>query len=101
MGELGYRIDLATYPIGQDVDLPNLRIYRCAKPPLLSRVSVGPSFAKILFDLLLAVTAFRLARPGRYAAIHSHEEAGALGVWLARRLGSRIFTTCIRVCRSS
>ena len=85
--ELGYRIDLVTYPIGQDVDLPNLRIYRCAKPPFVTRVAVGPSFVKVLLDALLAVTAVRLARPGRYAAIHSHEEAGALGVWLARRLG--------------
>jgi glycosyltransferase involved in cell wall biosynthesis len=85
--ELGYRIDLVTYPIGQDVDLPNLRIYRCAKPPFVTRVAIGPSFVKILLDLTLAVTALRLARPGRYAAIHSHEEAGALGVWLARRRG--------------
>lgn len=85
--ELGYRIDLVTYPIGQDVDLPHLRIYRCLRPPFVSRVAVGPSVVKVLLDLLLAVTAVRLARPGRYAAIHSHEEAGALGVWLARRLG--------------
>ena len=85
--ELGYRIDLVTYPIGQDVDLPNLRIYRCAKPPFVTHVAIGPSFVKVLLDALLAVTAIRLARPGRYAAIHSHEEAGALGVWLARRLG--------------
>ena len=87
LGELGYRIDLVTYPIGQDVDLPNLRVYRCAKPPFVHRVAVGPSFAKIVLDLSLVVTAFRLARSQRYAAIHSHEEAGALGVWLARRLG--------------
>ena len=85
--ELGYQIDLVTYPIGQDVDLPNLRIYRCARPPFVRRVAIGPSFRKILLDLLLALTAYRLARPGRYAAIHSHEEAGAIGVWLARRLG--------------
>jgi len=85
--ELGYGVDLVTYPIGQDVELPNLRIYRCAKPPFVKRVAIGPSLLKILLDLLLAVTAIRLARPGRYAAIHSHEEAGALGVWLARRLG--------------
>ena len=87
LGELGYRIDLVTYPIGQDIDLPNLRIYRCAKLPCVNRVAIGPSFVKIVLDLLLAVTAIRLARPGRYLAIHSHEEAGALGVWLARRLG--------------
>ena len=85
--ELGYCIDLVTYPIGQDVDLPNLRIYRCAKLPFVNRVAIGPSFVKIALDLMLAVTAIRLARPGCYAAIHSHEEAGALGVWLARRLG--------------
>ena len=85
--ELGYRIDLVTYPFGQDVDLPNLRIYRCARPPFATRVAIGPSFLKLVLDVLLAVTALRLARPGRYAAIHSHEEAGGLGVWLARRLG--------------
>lgn len=85
--ELGYQIDLVTYPLGQDVDLPNLRIYRCLRPPFVTRVAIGPSFLKVLLDLLLAATAIRLARPGRYAAIHSHEEAGALGVWLARRLG--------------
>ena len=85
--ELGYQIDLVTYPLGQDVDLPNLRIYRSVRPPFVTRVAIGPSFLKVLLDLLLAVTAIRLARRGRYAAIHSHEEAGALGVWLARRLG--------------
>ena len=87
LGEIGYEIDLVTYPIGQDVELPNLRIYRCSRPPFVNRVAIGPSLVKVVLDLLLAVTAFRLARPGRYAAIHSHEEAGALGVWLARRLG--------------
>ncbi len=86
LGELGVQIDLVTYPIGQDVDLPNLRIYRCVKPPFVRRVAIGPSLVKVLLDLSLATTAIRLARPGRYAAIHSHEEAGALGVWLARRL---------------
>ena len=85
--ELGYQVDLVTYPIGQDVTLPNLRIFRCARPPFVKRVAIGPSFVKILLDVLLAATAIRLARTGRYAAIHSHEEAGALGVWLARRLG--------------
>ena len=85
--ELGYRIDLVTYPIGEDVDLPGLRIIRSPRPPFVRRVAIGPSLVKLLLDGLLAVTAIRQARPGRYAAIHSHEEAGTLGVWLARRLG--------------
>lgn len=84
--ELGYAVDLVTYPIGRDVHLPNLRIYRCLRPPFVKRVAIGPSWLKVLLDLLLAATALRLAGRVRYAAIHSHEEAGVLGVWLARWL---------------
>ena len=85
--ELGYAVDLVTYPIGQDVDLPNLKVYRCLRPPFVERVAIGPSVLKVFLDILLAWTAFRLARRGRYLAIHSHEEAAVLGVWLARWLG--------------
>ena len=88
LGELGYAVDLVTYPFGRDVTLPNLRIVRCPRPPLVEGVRVGPSATKLLLDGLLAVTATRLAfGRRRYDAIHSHEEAGVLGLWLARRLG--------------
>ena len=85
--ELGHRVDLVTYPFGADVQLPNLRIIRAGKPPFLRGVRIGPSFGKLLLDAYLTVTALRQARRERYDAIHSHEEAGLLGVWLARRLG--------------
>jgi glycosyltransferase involved in cell wall biosynthesis len=84
--ELGHHVDLVTYPFGADVDLPNLRIIRCGKPPFLRGVRIGPSAGKAVLDLYLTVTAIRQARRERYDAIHSHEEAGLLGVWLARRL---------------
>ena len=87
LSELGYRIDLVTYPFGRDVTLPGLRIYRCPKPPFLRGVRIGPSAAKILLDVTLAFTAIRLAHAGTYDAIHSHEEAGLLGLWLAEWLG--------------
>jgi glycosyltransferase involved in cell wall biosynthesis len=85
--ELGHHVDLVTYPFGSDVRLPNLRIIRSARPPFLSSVRIGPSIAKLALDALLVVTAVRQARRETYDAIHSHEEAGLLGVWLARRLG--------------
>src|SRR5687768_10958441 len=85
--ELGHHVDLVTYPFGADVDLPNLRIIRSARPPFLSGVGIGPSAAKLALDALLVVTAVRQARREKYDAIHSHEEAGLLGVMLARRLG--------------
>ena len=87
LGELGYAVDLVTYPFGRDVALPNLRIVRCLRPPFVRSVRIGPSVIKILLDGMLALTALRLALRHRYHAIHSHEEAGILGLWLAKRLG--------------
>tara|TARA_Y100000588_G_C14165966_1_gene886879 strand:+ start:233 stop:1447 length:1215 start_codon:yes stop_codon:yes gene_type:complete len=86
LAELGYQIDLVTYPFGRDVDLPNLRIFRCGKPPFIRKVSIGPSLVKVILDVFLCATAFQRTRLQEYDAIHSHEEAGFLGVWLARWL---------------
>ena len=87
LGSLGHQVDLVTYPFGRDVELPNLRIFRCARPPLLRRIRIGPSVAKALLDVALAATAVRRAAAVRYDAVHSHEEAGLLGVWIARWRG--------------
>lgn len=87
LGALGHQVDLVTYPFGRDVELPNLRIFRCARPPLLRRIRIGPSAAKALLDVALAATAVRRAAAVRYDAVHSHEEAGLLGVWIARWRG--------------
>ena len=87
LGELGHHIDLVTYPIGRDVELPNLRIYRSLRPPLVRKVRIGPSFTKLVLDALMLLTTIRLAVTKKYDAIHSHEEMGLAGVWLARWLG--------------
>jgi glycosyltransferase involved in cell wall biosynthesis len=85
--EQGHHVDLVTYPIGADVDLPNLRIIRSISMPFVKKVPIGPSATKAFLDVLLVVTALRQAMKQSYDAIHSHEEAGILGVWLSRRLG--------------
>ncbi len=85
--ELGHTVDLVTYPFGQAVDLPGLRVFRCARPPLLRRVKIGPSLAKVPLDLALTLTAIRRAMAERYDAIHSHEEGAAIGLVLSAALG--------------
>jgi glycosyltransferase involved in cell wall biosynthesis len=80
---LGHDVDLVTYPFGRDVEIPGLRIFRALRPPLLHGIGIGPSLAKIPLDVLLTITAVRRALTGRYDAIHSHEEAGLIGVLLA------------------
>ena len=83
---LGYRVDLVTYPFGGDVKLPNLEIFRSLRPPFVHGVRIGPSAVKLLLDVMLAITALRLVRTRRYDAIHSHEEAGLVGLMLAKWL---------------
>ena len=87
LGELGHRVDLVTYPIGRDVELPNLRIFRSPRPPFVKRVRIGPSGTKVLLDALMLFSVLRRVLTERYDAIHSHEEMGLVGVWVARWLG--------------
>jgi glycosyltransferase involved in cell wall biosynthesis len=83
---LGHEVDLVTYPFGQDVTMPGLRVFRSLRPPLVRQVKVGPSLAKIPLDALLTLTVLRRALAGRYDAVHSHEEGGLIGVVLAALL---------------
>jgi hypothetical protein len=86
--ELGHTVDLVTYPFGRDVTLPGLRVFRSARPPLMTAVGIGPSWKKVPLDLALFATAARraLAAAGKYDAVHSHEEGGWFGVILAALL---------------
>jgi glycosyltransferase involved in cell wall biosynthesis len=84
---LGHQVDLVTYPFGNDVSMPGLRVFRCVRPPFVRSVGIGPSLAKIPLDALLALAVLRRALGGRYDAIHSHEEGGLIGVVLAAMMG--------------
>ena len=80
---LGHEVDLVTYPFGQDVSMPGLRIFRSMRPPFLDRVRIGPSLAKLPLDAVLTLTAVRRVLSERYDAVHSHEEGGVIGALLA------------------
>src|SRR5258708_1010214 len=84
---LGHEIDLVTYPFGQPVEMPGLRVFRSLRPPFVHRVKIGPSAAKIPLDALLTLTVIRRLIAERYDAIHSHEEGGFVGAALGTLLG--------------
>lgn len=87
LSSMGHTVDFVTYPFGEDRDIPGVRIIRTARPPFITRVKIGPSWAKVPLDICLAFTALRVALAGRYDAVHSHEEGGAIGVVLSWLLG--------------
>jgi len=82
--ELGHEIDLATYPLGKDVEMPGLKIYRSLPIPFFKKVAVGPSWGKIFLDFFLFFTVMKLLIKNRYDCIHTHEEACFWGAVLSR-----------------
>ncbi|MEO7133379.1 MAG: glycosyltransferase family 4 protein [Vicinamibacterales bacterium] len=86
LGELGHHVDLVTYPIGRDVELPNLRIFRSLGLPFVRKVRIGPSLTKVVLDALMLLTIARRVVAQRYDVIHSHEEMGLVGVFLSKWL---------------
>ncbi|HEY3884018.1 MAG TPA: glycosyltransferase [Vicinamibacterales bacterium] len=85
--QLGHTVDLVTYPFGRDVSLPGLRVFRSMRVPFIREIGIGPSWAKVPLDALLALSVLRRALSGRYDAVHSHEEGGVIGAIVALALG--------------
>ena len=75
LSSLGHEVDLITYPVGKDIFIPGVRIYRTTNFRFIKEVPVGPSWIKLLFDIFVIIRAVRMLRSTRYDLLHSHEEA--------------------------
>lgn len=73
--ELGFEIDLLTYGEGEDVDIPNVRIYRVPRFDWLGRVKTGPSMTKLFLDVFMLLWSLGLLIGRRYTFVHAHEES--------------------------
>jgi glycosyltransferase involved in cell wall biosynthesis len=87
LSRLGHTVELVTYPFGASPEIPGLTIHRVARPSLVRDVGIGPSVSKLLLDIPLARLAMRLAERGTCDLLHTHEEAGWLGVHFKKRYG--------------
>ena len=87
LSKLGHEIDLVTYPIGEDVKIDNVKIYRSLKLPFVDNVKIGPSLAKIFLDIPLFIQAFFMVMTRQYDCIHTHEEAVIVGALLRKFFG--------------
>jgi glycosyltransferase involved in cell wall biosynthesis len=90
LAEAGHAVDLLTFPFGQAIDLPGVRIVRGARPPGVHRVPIGFSPQKVVCDIALHRAARRLLREKRYDVVHACEEAIFFARPLARRAGARL-----------
>ena len=83
--ESGHQVDLVTYPFGEDIALPGLRILRSSRTPFIDDVKIGPSIAKLILDIPLYFETKRALSKQKYDVLHSHEEAAFFSVHLARK----------------
>lgn len=82
LSALGHEVDLITYHVGKDVEMPNLKIHRVRGHKVIQHVRIGPSRAKILLDAQIFLKAFLMMLTQRYDVIHSHEEASFFCMFL-------------------
>lgn len=82
--ELGYKVDLLTYPLGKNIKIKGLKTYRTAKVPFITKVKVGPSYQKIVLDFFLLLKAIKLCKNKKYDAINVHEEISVFGGFFKR-----------------
>ncbi len=82
--KLGYKVELLTYPIGENIKIDGLTIRRSFKIPFIKKVKIGFSFKKLFLDFFLFLWAFFRALRRDYLFLHTHEEAGYLGAFLKK-----------------
>ncbi|MCP4396366.1 MAG: glycosyltransferase family 4 protein [bacterium] len=87
LSKLGHEVDIMTYPIGEDVEIEHVTIYRSLKLPFINTVKIGPSIAKIFLDIPLFIQAIRMMLTRQYDCVHTHEEAVLVGAILRKFFG--------------
>ncbi len=74
LAAMGYQVDVITYPIGRDVAIPGVKIYRSASVPFINKIKIGPSFPKLILDIPLFFKGFWMLLTNKYDYVHAHEE---------------------------
>ena len=88
LSELGWHVDVLTFPIGEPVDIPNVDVTRVGNPLSFRQVKVGFSLPKLVLDGMIAADLARRLRRTRYDAVHAVEEAALIYASLAGKAGA-------------
>lgn len=83
---LGHTVDILTFHLGEDIDIPGLRIYRNKIfSNYIKLIPPGFSFGKLVLDIALLPKSLFLILKNRYDVVHCVEESGyfiSLFKWL-------------------
>ena len=85
----GYAVDVLTYHVGEDPQLPGVRVFRAPAVPFVRNVPIGFSLRKLVCDLALLWRLVTLTRRHRYDVLHAVEEAIYLSLLVRAFSGNR------------
>jgi glycosyltransferase involved in cell wall biosynthesis len=71
----GHQVDVLTLHEGEDVAIPNTRIFRIPRVPWINSIRPGFSLKKVVCDAVMFVSCMRMIRRTRYDLIHAVEES--------------------------
>ena len=71
----GHQVDVLTLHEGDDISIPNTRIFRIPRLPWVRNIRPGFSVKKVICDLMMFVACMRMTRRSRYDLIHAVEES--------------------------
>lgn len=71
----GAQVDLVTYPSGEPIECPRLRIFRIPNLFRIKQVPIGFSYKKVLLDIVLTISVLWRLTQKSYDYIHAVEEA--------------------------
>jgi glycosyltransferase involved in cell wall biosynthesis len=71
----GHQVDVLTLHEGEDVSIPNTRLFRIPRLPGIRNVRPGFSFKKVVCDVAMFLSCMRMVRRNKYDLIHAVEES--------------------------
>ena len=80
LSDLGFIVDVATYPVGTNIEIPTIKLIRTTNPFNYRSISIGLSFRKIVLNLFLTFTVLRLVYRNDYNCIHAVEESASIAL---------------------
>jgi glycosyltransferase involved in cell wall biosynthesis len=75
LSQAGHEVHLATYPMGEAVEMPGLVIHRAMPVPGVRSVPIGFSWRKVALDGSLALRVLALLAGRRFDVVHAVEES--------------------------
>lgn len=87
LSRLGAEVDVLTFPFGEDLEIPGVRILRLPRLPWIADVPIGPSWAKLALDVVLLAFAARLCATHWYPRVHACEESAFIAALLKPLFG--------------